>query len=198
MASQSRTLVSVTVLLSFALPAATRTQPPASWLDRPVAGWVTAGQAMPRARAAEEPLADVIRRCLLTPPRSSAAEQVRTAGWIPFWNFGKPLVRGDVEIIGGMVGADGMCRPVAYNLFVFVGGRFAGTLSPVAMTSRLDGASGVVSLEGDGVTVEFARYRATDPLCCPSSRVTVRYRVDRAAADPIVVPIEIAAARPAG
>ena len=28
------------------------------------------------------------------------------------------------------------------------------------------------------ITAEFARYAATDPLCCPSSRVTVRYRAD--------------------
>jgi len=45
------------------------------------------------------------------------------------------------------------------------------------------------------VTADFARYASTDPLCCPSSRVTVRYRIDRTAAGPVVAPVEIRATR---
>jgi hypothetical protein len=95
-----------------------------------------------------------------------------------------------------MRGADGMCRPATYNLFVFVGGRFAGVLSPTPMTSRLDSSSGVVRMPLPLVTTEFARYASTDPLCCPSSRVTVRYRIDRTAAGPVVVPLEVRNTRP--
>ena len=88
-----------------------------------------------------------------------------------------------------------MCRPAAYNLFVFVGGRFAGVLSPMAMTSRLDSSSGVVRLPLPGVTAEFVRFASTDPLCCPSSRMTVRYRIDRTAAGPVVAPVEVRTTR---
>jgi hypothetical protein len=100
------------------------------------------------------------------------------------------IMGSDVEIVGGMVGADGMCRPVKYNVFVFVASRFAGVLSPTVMTSRLDSASGAVALMADAITAQFARYAPTDPLCCPSSRVVVRYRIDNAPG-PVVVPIAL-------
>ena len=169
---------------------------PASWLDRPLANWNAAGQPVPRAPAADEPTESVISRCKLTPPRSTMAERaIESAGWIPFWNFDLQLVREDVEIVGGMRGADGMCRPAAYNLFVFVRGQFAGLLSPTSMTARLDSSSGAVRMPLPVVTAEFVRYGSTDPLCCPSSRVTVRYRIDRTAAGPVVAPVEIRATR---
>ena len=111
------------------------------------------------APAGDEAAESVIRRCRLTPPRSTTAERaVDAAGWIPFWNVDQQLVREDVEIIGGMRGADGMCRPATYNLFVFVGGRFAGVLSPTPMTSRLDSSSGVVRLPLPAITAEFVRF----------------------------------------
>lgn len=169
---------------------------PSSWLDRPLVSWNKAGGPVPRAPGGDEAIASVIRRCQLTPPRSTSAERaVDTAGWIPYWNVDQQLVRDDVEIVGGMRGADGMCRPLMYNLFVFVGGRFAGVLSPTPMTSRLDSSSGVVRMALPVVTAEFVRYGSTDPLCCPSSRVSVRYRIDRTAAGPVVAPVEIRAAR---
>ena len=128
------------------------------------------------------------------PPRSTAAERaVDTAGWIPFWNFDQQLLRDDVEIVGGMRGADGMCRPANYNIFVFVGGRFAGVLSPVPMTSRLDSSSGVVRMQPPAITAEFARYTNTDPMCCPSSHVRVSYRIERTTAGPVVVATDVAA-----
>ena len=79
---------------------------------------------------------------------------------------------------------------------MFVGGTFAGVLSPTPMTSRLDGSSGAVRLPLPNITAEFARYTSADPLCCPSSRVTVRYRIDRSAAGPVVAPVEIRTSRP--
>jgi LppP/LprE lipoprotein len=170
---------------------------PSSWLDRPLVSWNKAGGPVPRAPGGDEAIASVIRRCQLTPPRSTSAERaVDTAGWIPYWNVDQQLVRDDVEIVGGMRGADGMCRPLMYNLFVFVGGRFAGVLSPTPMTSRLDSSSGVVRLPLPAITAEFARFASTDPLCCPSSRVTVRYRIDRTAAGPVVAPLDVRTTRP--
>lgn len=172
----------------------------ASWLDRPLTNWNKAGDPVPKAPASDEPTESAINRCQLKPPRSTTAERaVESAGWIPFWNVDQQLVRDEVEVVGGMRSADGMCRPVAYNLFVFVGGRFAGVLSPITMASRLDGSSGAVRMALPLIAAEFARYTSADPLCCPSSRVTVRYRIDRidrTSDGPLVVPMEVRATRP--
>ena len=184
-------------LLALTLSVSAAQSTPSSWLDRPLASWNRAGGPVPQAPGGDEATASVIRRCQLTPPRSTSAERaVEAAGWIPFWNVDQQLVRDDVEIVGGMRGADGMCRPLTYNLFVFVGGRFAGVLSPTPMTSRLDGSSGVVRMAPPAITAEFARFASTDPLCCPSSRVTVRYRIERTAAGPVVAPVEVRTTRP--
>jgi len=167
-------------------------QPPAIWLDRPPAGWNKTAQPVPAPPPYDEQPDQLIARCRLSPPRTTdGARALDAAGWIPFLNFGRRLERDDVEVVGGMAGADGMCRPRAYNLFVFVRGRFAGTLSPSVMTSRLDGASAAAAFAPPGITVEFARYRAADPLCCPSSRVMVGYRIDRSRAGPVIVPVTI-------
>jgi hypothetical protein len=63
------------------------------------------------------------------------------------------------------------------------------------MTSSRDGSSGVVRLPLPAVTAEFARFATTDPLCCPSSRMTVRYRIDRTPAGPVVVPVDVKTTR---
>jgi hypothetical protein len=186
-------------MLSSMPPAPTTAQTPRAeiWLDRPLANWNTAGAPVPTAPAANEPTAAVIRRCALKPPRTTAGERaVESAGWIPFWNVDHQLVRHDVEIVGGMGAADGMCRPLAYNLFVFVAGRFAGTLSPTPMDSRLDGSAGVVRAAPPLIAADFARYASGDALCCPWSRVTVRYGVERAPTGPLVIPQDIRTTRP--
>ena len=75
-----------------------------------------------------------------------------------------------------------------YNAFVFVGGQFAGTLSPQPMQSRADRSMGAVRTPAyDSIDADFARYTETDALCCPSSRVTVRYRINRTTTPPIVI-----------
>jgi hypothetical protein len=169
---------------------------PASWLDQPLKNWNSAGAPVPKAPAGDETKESVIQRCRLAPPRSTSAERaVDAAGWIPFWNFDQQLVRDEVEIVGGMRGADGMCRPTAYHLFVFVGGRFAGGLSPASMTSRLDSSSGAVRVQSQSLTADFSRYATSDPLCCPSSHVTVRYRIDRTDAGPVVAPVDVRTTR---
>jgi len=185
-----RVVVMLLAISAASLSAQPKTQE--SWLDRPLTNWNQAGAPLPAAPAAEEPKSSLIKRCRLTPPLGTPAEKaVDGVGWVPFHNFDQRLVREDVEIVGGMAGSDGMCRPTNYNLFVFVGGRFAGTLSPLPMTSRLDASSGDVRLPLPQITAEFARYAVTDPLCCPSSRVIVRYRIERTAAGAVVVPIDV-------
>lgn len=172
--------------------------PTDSWLDQsPLKGWNSPGGEVPGAPAGtggvQEDRADLLQRCkLVVNTKTPSDSAVAGAGWIPFRLFDREIVRGDVEIVGGMAGADGMCRPAPFNVFVFVGGRFAGTLSPEPMTSRLDGSIGAARLvEDDLVSAEFARYGPDDPLCCPSSRVTVRYRIDRTTAQPVVTPLDV-------
>jgi hypothetical protein len=74
---------------------------------------------------------------------------------------------------------------------VFVAGRFAGTVSPVAMAQNRDGVAAAVRITGeDSLTTEFARFTATDTECCPSSRVRVSYRVERTATHAVLVPTD--------
>ena len=186
-----RPLVACALLsLSVALGAAQR--PPVSWLDQPPTNWNRAGGQVPRAPVNGETRASIIKRCTLEPPRTTGAERaVEAAGWIPFWTFDQQLVREDVEIVGGMRAADGMCRPMTYNLFVFVSGRFAGVLSPIPMNSRADSSLGAVRMPLPVLTADFVRFAETDALCCPSAHVTVRYRIDRTGVGPVVAPSEI-------
>jgi hypothetical protein len=178
---------------------ATGQSTPTSWLDRPLSNWNRPGAAVPTPPASSESRTALIERCQLSPRQSTAPEKALAAeGWIPFLHFDGQLLQGDIEIVDGMVAADGMCRPGPFNAFVFVGGRFAGTLSPEPMTSRLDGSVGAIRIVSlDVITAEFARYRATDPLCCPSSRVMVEFRVNRTGPSPIVTPTEIRTSPPA-
>src|SRR5688572_15062341 len=85
-------------------PVATANEPAASpspsWLDRPLANWNAAGPSLPVAPVPEEPRADVLSRCRLTPPATSAAERaIAAAGWIPFLPGGQRTVREDVEVV---------------------------------------------------------------------------------------------------
>jgi heat shock protein HslJ len=100
-----------------------------------------------------------------------------------------------VLVLRGTAGYDGMCRPRAYQAFVFVKGVFAGTLSPQPMDSRTDGALDRVFLESDRrLSAEYRRYATSDPLCCPSRTTTASFEI--AGGPPVVRPI--ATQTPAG
>ena len=98
-------------------------------------------------------------------------------GWVP------PFVAGRTRTV--------LLRAAGFRI-----GSGTGTLSPTIMNSRSDSSSGVVRVQPPTVTADFSRYTSSDPLCCPSSRVTVRYRVDRSPEGPLVVPVEIRTTRP--
>jgi hypothetical protein len=120
------------------------------------------------------------------------AATLRAAGWVPFLHFDQAISRNDVEVLGGMTAASPGCEPTMFNLFVFVAGRLAGTLSPVAMAQNRDGVSGSVRITGDdSLIAEFARYTVTDSECCPSSRVRVSYRIDRGGSRAVLVATEV-------
>jgi hypothetical protein len=174
---------------------------PATWLDKPLANWNKPGAPIPAATPArDESIAELSTRCSYLPLlQTTAGERALVeGGWVPFRMFDKQIVDRDVEIIGGLAGADGMCRPMNFNVFVFVNNRLAGTLSPQTMESRTDGSiGGAIRLAADDtIQAGFARYLDKDALCCPSSHVTVRYGIDRKGAAPVVVPDEVRTTRP--
>jgi hypothetical protein len=193
-------LISDTVIKAIALTllltaAAFAQAPEPTWLDRPLSNWNKAARAVPRAVPNGETIADMMKRCpdLRTLRNTPGERALADAGWVPFHMFERQIVQRDVEIVGGLAAVDGMCRPADFNVFVFVAGQLAGTLSPGEMSSRRDGsvAGGIRLADDETIAADFARYADADPLCCPSGRVTVRYRLDRAAVPPVVVPVRV-------
>jgi LppP/LprE lipoprotein len=165
----------------------------ANWLDaKTPANWNVAGAAVPARPGPRDAELAAGGRCASTvrPPTSPEDRALVQRGW--------SLV-GPYERYGGTVavtatsGADGMCRPLGYQAFVFVNGKFAGTLSPRLMDSRTDGSIASVSVtlfNATDLEVEFARYGEQDALCCPHATTTVEYTVT-AKPPPRVAPASI-------
>jgi len=115
------------------------------------------------------------------------------AGWTL---YGPQQKFGETTVISGQASADGMCRPLGYNYFVFYKGQFAGTISPVSMDSRTDGAATSVYLPQErSLTAEFARYANTDALCCPSRTSFVDYRIETTANGALLIPKSVNTAK---
>jgi hypothetical protein len=190
--------LSTTLLVAAAAVTVLAQKADPSWLDTPISNWNKAGAPLPRATPKQETIAALSRRCEMPILGGTAGERaLADAGWLPFHLFDRQIVQGDAEIVGGMTAADGMCRPMQFNVFVFAGEGLAGTLSPALMNSRTDGSAGVVRLaEDETIVAQFARYTEKDALCCPSGRVSVRFRIDRKSVPALVVPLEVETARP--
>lgn len=148
-----------------------------SWLDRPMGrNWNAGDGVVPQAPRVFVPI-DARCRDQIRTPDSLADRAVTRAGWSL---FGPSQTFGLATIVGGMASTDGQCRPTLYNYFVFINNRFAGALSPDPMNSRTDGSVIDVTLVSEAnLTAEFARYRASDAMCCPSQRSVVDYRINR-------------------
>src|SRR5262249_54568245 len=158
----------------------------AAWLDAdPPPRWharVPIVPSAPRIDGNDDPRCRQSER----PAETAEDKQVTAKGWRLFneyqggWN---------VKVIWALSSYDGMCRPWGYQVFVFVRGAFAGTLSPDAMNSRTDASLSSVQLAAPTVACDlliatFQRYGESDPLCCPSRRTLVRYRIDPATGAP--------------
>ncbi len=169
----------------------------ASWLDVPPPAWNLIGKGQPPhapVRASADP------RCQNREKVPAYAEetQLSVAGW-KLESYWPAQITVDITIVIALSDYDGMCRPAGFNVFVFSGGRFAGTLSPSPMDSRTDG---VLASSGTGPAVkvlpdgtleaEFQRYSPADPRCCPSRGHTrVVYHIDRTDGQVVVVPQQI-------
>jgi len=166
-----------------------------AWLDQPLTGWNAPGSAVPKGTADAAGRADALKRCTLVPPTTTADRALEAAGWIPQPHLDRPLTSNDVEIVAGFSSLDASCAPTTFNLFVFVGGRYAGTLSPDLMAPRKDAVAGPVRFVNEGISAEFARYKPGDSDCCPTARVAVQYRIDRSGSGPSVVPVTVRTTR---
>ncbi len=161
---------------------------PASWLDTPLRPWGDDRPGLPAAGDASWAGRDT---CLGPAPEGPEAVQLRSAGWRVFRFSDRAITRGDVTVLTGLGALTSDCAPAAFQVFVFAGGAYAGTLSPTLMTAGQDGVVGMVRVLPDQtITAEFARYAAGDSECCPSGRVRVTYRLDRNGARPRVVPVD--------
>jgi len=149
-----------------------------SWLDRSLVNWNRQGKELPRLPrpvvTGESPLSGRCREQIRQPAAPSERAVVKF-GWTL---YGPAQIFGPARLFTAMTGVDGMCRPLGYQAFVYSEGRYAGTLSPVAMNSRTDGALTTIRLtSGTRISAEFARYSEKDPLCCPSKISTVMYNL---------------------
>lgn len=167
----------------------------APWIDAtPIGNWNKAGGAVPRGPRVDREALEYIRECESAEKPAAPTpetEQVAAAGW-----KGAMVEKraGDTVYVLARNGVDAQCRPIAYQLFIFVGGRFAGTVAPQPMYSRTDSGGFLKSTEAGRFTVDFPRYGADDPYCCPSRFSTVTYEIRQVPGGPLVVPTVAATA----
>jgi hypothetical protein len=161
--------------------------PPGAWLDSQAPkNWNNRTAELPKAEPREAdalpggPCAEEILE-----PTGREDKAVADAGWSL---VSEPQGRAGTVVVTAATGADGMCRPLGVQAFVFVEGRFAGTLAPHPMDSRTDGILSRIQIFGSTLRADFRRYSASDPLCCPSRTSTVSYKLESTDAGPLLVP----------
>jgi hypothetical protein len=121
-------------------------QPAGAWLDSAPVQWNRPGAALPKPpKDAERNITPEYCKAHERSVSSQEERAVAGAGWIVFASF-----RGNngVTVVGGAVSEEGMCRPDPYQHFVFIRGKFAGTLSPGLMRARSDGSLNKVDFAG--------------------------------------------------
>jgi hypothetical protein len=156
-----------------------------AWLDGPVKNWNNEPLVTPHAPGDLRELCASQCTKQIRKARSREDREVTKAGWAL---VAPAKARGDTVIVLGMQNADGMCRPLQYQYFVFVRGKFAGTLSPRPMDSRSDGAINLVEpVSSSHIHVQYSRYKDSDPLCCPSRLSTIEFTLQLEKSGSIIV-----------
>ena len=160
------------------------------WLDEEIENWNNIEQMIPNAPKID---ADVpsVDRCQdqLREATKPQERSIIKAGWEL---FGPIQTYNETTIITAMSGVDGMCRPLGYQAFVFVGQQFAGTLSPQPMNSRTDGdISRIFLTDSSNLFVEYKRYHESDPLCCASGMSRVSFNIEPRNAKPLLIPVDV-------
>ena len=154
------------------------------WLAGDLASWNTPDSVIP-ATPGEASVSFPYCEPIVRPPATPEDVQVARRGWL----LVAPYQLGwDVSVVQGTLGFDVNCRPITFQLFVFVDSAFAGTLAPEPMLSRDDGALVDFGLGADGVSALYDRYTPSDGLCCPSGQTRVQFAVERTPSGPVVIP----------
>jgi hypothetical protein len=131
---------------------------------------IMAASNMRAASISTGPCSEQLRK-----PFGPEDKAVMEAGW---GLFGSLQIHSGIAVMAGASGADGMCRPLHVQYFVFADGHFIGTLSPQPMQPRSDGMLLGVNLYGQTLRATYQRYSEKDPLCCPSRESQVLFKVD--------------------
>jgi heat shock protein HslJ len=182
-------LINAVVLCAAPISSAGQHQPAGgSWLDHQLSNWNTKMGGLPRPRPPGGQNGGALCRMQVREPASDAERSLVRAGWML---LGPVQTYDQTQVVTAMSGADGMCRPLGQQAFVYWEGRYAGSLSPQPMDSRTDGSILNVRLLGPAlIAAEFARYAERDPLCCPSRTSSVTYNLNRDEA-PLITPTNI-------
>lgn len=161
-----------------------QTEPSGTWLDSTM-NWNSSDASIPQAPQQD---GNNLSSCqhVIRPSALPEDTLVEAAGWTL---TGAAQTYGATTVVMGMANADGMCRPLDYQVFVFTNGDFSGTISPIPMDSRSDGSLFDLNLYREGfIDASFNRYTSDDPLCCASGASRVFYQVNTGTGTPILVP----------
>ncbi|MDJ0582333.1 LppP/LprE family lipoprotein [Crocosphaera sp.] len=160
------------------------------WLDKELKNWNDIGKMIPNAPKIDADLPTVDRcKNQIREAKTPQERSIIKAGWEL---FGPQQIYNETIVITAMSGVDGMCRPLGYQAFVFVGEQFAGTLSPQPMNSRTDGDISRIFLNNSSdLLVEYKRYDNNDPLCCPSAISRLSFKIEPKNAQPLLSPVRL-------
>jgi hypothetical protein len=159
-----------------------------AWLDGALGSWNAPGMAIPAAPSESSSGGGMpICEQFVRPPETVEDYQVADRGWLLTSAY---QLGWNISIVQGFLRFDAMCRPVAYQQFVFVDGVFAGTLAPQPMVPRTDGALVDSWLGRESVGALYDRYLPTDGLWCPSDHTRIVFAIVRTVTGPVVVPTQ--------
>ncbi len=175
-------IVLATIVFSFTINAGAQSE----WLDmNPLPSWNERSRAILQTKKITS---DELKRCAVVVRKPSLPQDFlwTKMGWTL---VNAAQIYGDTTVVSTAEGFDGMCRPLKFQTYVFVGKRLAGTLSPGQMDSRTDGALVNVQLTGEkNLTAEYVRYRGTDALCCPYKTEFVTFQIKPDGRNSLLVP----------
>jgi len=156
------------------------------WLDmKPLPSWNERKRAILQTKKISSA---ELKRCavVVRQPTLPQDQLLTKMGWTL---TGAAHVFGNTTVVTASEVLDGMCRPLKFDTYVFVGNRVAGTLSPGQMDSRTDGSLVNVQLTGEkNLTAEYVRYRKSDPLCCPYKTEAVTFVIKPDGANFLLLP----------
>ncbi len=156
------------------------------WLDQnPLPSWNERKRAILQTKKISPA---ELKRCAVA-VRQPTLPQDRLLTKMGWTLTGAAHVFGQTTVVTTAEAFDGMCRPLKFDTYVFVGSRVAGTLSPGQMDSRTDGSLVNVQLTGEkNLTAEYVRYRESDALCCPYKTEAVTFVIKPDGANSLLVP----------